>query len=94
MRTRWSVDHDRLLHRVIVTVESDEPETVRLVEEAAARAGVRLVRDLAGDQQLRDRVRDAIRADVDPAKLPGLEATVERVMAAIEEAAAAAGGAR
>lgn len=48
-RTRWSVETENIggLRRLTLSLDTDDPEIVALVEQAAERAGVELVRELA-----------------------------------------------
>jgi hypothetical protein len=53
MTTTWRVTHDTILRKITLTVESDDPEVVQLIETAARNAGVELLRDLAPEEATR-----------------------------------------
>jgi hypothetical protein len=45
-RTRWVIEHDSLMHSVKISLETSDPEIVRLVEESAATHGLPLLKIL------------------------------------------------
>jgi hypothetical protein len=47
--TRWTVDQDAKLKKITLTVETTDPQMFGLIAEASARHGIRLLRELAGD---------------------------------------------